>query len=304
MAITIQNSYIETFERIVRQLAQQSDTRLRMCVTERAEQSEKHNWDRLAESDAVEKTAARVATPVGGDTPGFNFAVPAGFSDEQIGWSRRVSNARTFHTGDIFEHEDPQQMLIDPESAIAESLAMNMRRAFDDLIIEEAVAAADNGAGGTATFPAGQIVGDGTGEISLDFILQVGELFHANDVDPDLTKYWILGPKQWRKLMQLLEITSSDFMGGMPLSTGILPNTAGFTFIHSNRLDAPQVDEITNLVFTRKALGMHVAQDLKVKVAERADLSFAWQVYAHWTAGVVRVEDEHIVQAHLADTIT
>ena len=298
MPITIDNAYIETFERNVRQLAQQSDSRLRMCVTERAEQSEKHNWDRLAESAAVQKTAARVATPTGGDQAGG-----AGSTD-QIEWTRRVSNAKTFHTGDIFEAEDPVQMLIDPQSAIAESLAMNMRRAIDDLIILEATALADDGAGGTVALPASQIIGDGTGEITLDFILEVGELFHANDVDPDLTKYWILGPKQWRKLMQLLEITSADFMGGMPLSTGVLPNTAGFTFIHSNRLNIPAADQIDNLVFTRKAVGMHVSQDIKVKVAERADLSFAWQVYAVWTMGAVRVEDEHIVKAHLADTIT
>ena len=298
MAITIQNAYIETFERNVRQLAQQSDARLRMCVTERAEQSEKHNWDRLAESAAVEKTAARVATPMGGDQAGG-----VGNTD-QIPWTRRVSNAKTFHTGDVFEAEDPIQMLIDPQSAIAESLAMNMRRAIDDLLILEAIAAADDGAGGTVTFPVGQVVGDGSGEITLDFILEVGELFHANDVDPDLTKCWILGPKQWRKLMQLLEITSGDFMNSKPLASGILPNTAGFTFIHSNRLNIPSADEIDNLVFTRKAIGMHVAQDIRVKVAERADLSFAWQVYASWTMGAVRVEDEHIVKAHLADTIT
>ena len=296
MAINISNVYIETFERNVRQLAQQSDSRLRRWVTERAEQSEKHNWDRLAASAAVAKTAARVATPVGGDQTGG-----AGSTDG-LDWTRRVSIAETFHTGEIYEAEDPVQMLIDPQSSITVNLAMNLRRAIDDLIIAASTGLADDGQGGTVALPVGQVVGDGTGEITLDTILEVGEIFHANDVDPDEEKVWILGPKQWRKLMQLLEIT--DFMGGMPLSTGVLPNTAGFTFVHSNRLNIPSADEIDNLVFTRKAIGLHVPKDIKVRVAERADLSFAWQVYGVWTMGSVRTEDEHIVKVHLADTIT
>lgn len=298
MAITISEVYIETFERNVRQLAQQSDSRLRMCVTERAEQSEKHNWERLAPSLARAKTSARMATPMGGDQDGG-----VGNTDGLV-WSRRVSIAETWDSGEVYEAEDPVQMLIDPQSAITVNLAMNLRRAIDDIIITAATGLATIGDGTTVALPVDQVIGDGSGEITLDTILEVGETFHANDVDPDETKYWILGPKQWRKLMQLLEITSSDFMGGHALATGVLPNTAGFTFIHSNRLNVPSADELDNLAFTRKALGLHVSQDIKVKVAERADLSFAWQVYGVWTMGCVRVEDEHMVKVHLADTIT
>ena len=52
MAISIPAAYIETFESNVRQLAQQKRSRLRNCVTEVNNQSEKHNWDRLAASAA------------------------------------------------------------------------------------------------------------------------------------------------------------------------------------------------------------------------------------------------------------
>ena len=297
MPITISQAYIETFEQNVRHLAQQSDTRLRRWVTEKSEQSEKHNWDRLAQSAAVQKTAARVATPVGG-----NAAGGAGSTDG-LDWTRRVSLAQTWHTGEIFEAEDPVQMLIDPNSSITMNLAMNMRRAVDDILIVAALAAADDGDGGTVTFPVGQTVGDGTTAITLDTILEVGELFHANDVDPDEEKVFVIGPTQWRKLMQLLEITSSDFMNSKALSTGYLPNTAGFTFVLSNRLNVPSATELDCLAFSRKALGLHVPKDIVVRVAERADLSFAWQVYASFVMGSVRVEDEHIVRVHLADTL-
>jgi len=63
MAITISNAYIQTFERTVRQLAQQSITRLRAYVTEKGVESSKHNWDRLGKGDFATKAAARTATP-------------------------------------------------------------------------------------------------------------------------------------------------------------------------------------------------------------------------------------------------
>ena len=76
MAISIDNVYIQTFENIVRHLAQQKQARLRMCVDERGVSSEKHNWERMGKNAAVEKTSARQATP-----------------ENDSDWSRRVSIA-------------------------------------------------------------------------------------------------------------------------------------------------------------------------------------------------------------------
>jgi len=297
MVVTISQAYIETFEENVRHLAQQSDTRLRRFVTEKATTGEKHNWDRLAQSAAVQKTSARTGTPAGGDGSG------AVGSTDGLDWDRRVSLAETWHTGEIFEQEDPVQMLIDPQSSIATNLAMNMRRSVDDIIITAATADALDGDGGTVAFPAGQVVGDGTTPITLDFVLQVQELFNQNDVDPDEPKCAVIGPTQQRKLMQLMEVTSGDYQNAKALATGVLPNWMGFTWIVSNRLLIPALDEISTLFFSRKAIGMQVNKDITARIAERVDMSFAWQVYCHLTMGAVRTEDEHIVHGHLADTI-
>jgi hypothetical protein len=55
---------------------------------------------------------------------------------------------------------------------------------------------------------------------------------------------------------------------------------------------------------TAKAIGLHVAGDIQTRVAERPDMSFAWQIYLMLQMAAVRVEDEHIVRAHFADTVT
>jgi hypothetical protein len=297
--ITISNAYIETFERNVRHLAQQSDTRLRQFVTEVNEQSEIHNWDRLAQSAAVQKTAARVATPVGG-----NAAGGAGSTDG-LDWSRRRTLIRTFHTGELFEAEDPVQMLIDPQSSIVMNLAMNMKRQVDDIIIDAALKNATDGDGAAVPFPAGQKIGDGTTVITLDTVLEVEEKFLSNDVDPDERKCFVISPRQKRKLMQLMEVTSGDFQASKALATGRLPNWMGFDWIVSNRLT-----DITNpgtsidcLAFTRKGLGLHVARDISSRVSERDDLSYAWQVYAVLTMDAVRTEDEHVVHIDLLNSV-
>ena len=298
MAITIPAAYIETFESNVRQLAQQKISRLRMCTTEVNKQSEKHNWDRLAASSARQKTSARMVSPSGGNGSG------AVGSDDGLEWTRRNTVIKVYDTGEVIEPEDIVQMLIDPKSASTENLVMNMARQVDDIIIPAATGLAADGAGGTSAFPAGQIVGDYSEEISLDFILQVDEKFYENDVDPDEPRYFVIGPKQRRKLLQLIEVTSSDFQARQALATGYLPDFMGFNWIVSNRLVVPLADQLDCLAFTRKALGLHVAGDITSRVAERPDMSFAWQVYLMLQMDCVRVEDEHIVWAQLADTVT
>jgi len=297
MAINIPNAYIETFENTVRQLAQQKNSRLRSCVSEVNNSSEKHNWDRLAQSQARAKTSARMVSPAGGNGSG------AVGSTDGLDWTRRNTVVAAYDTGEVIEQENIVQMLIDPKSASTESLVMNMQRQVDDIIIAAAIGPAGDGAGGTTTLPASQIIGDYTTEISLDFCLQVQEVYDDNDVDPDEERYMVIGPKQKRKLMQLIEVTSSDFADTKALASGYLPGFLGFNWIVSNRLNVPTTDQLDCFSFTRKGLGLHVAGDISTRVAERADMSFSWQIYLMLQMAAVRVEDEHVVWARLADTI-
>lgn len=286
MAITIDKVYIQTFERNVRHLAQQADTRLRRFVTEKATDGQKHNWERLGSGEASLKAAARVATPTS-DLP----------------WSRRVSLAQTYHMGETVEQEDVVQMLIDPNSNVSAAIANGMKRKIDDILIAAATGTALNGDGTTSTFPAGQVVGDGTGAISIDNILEVQEKFYKNDIDPDESKVMVISPTVQRKLMSLMEVTSGDYQNSKALATGMLPNWMGFDWVVSNRLLVPVAGQISCLAFTKRALGFQVNRDITAKVAEDPSLSFAWRIYAHMTMGAVRTEDEHIVHLKVKNAI-
>ena len=285
--VNIDDAYIQTFESNVRHIAQQKEAKLRGFNQTKNESSQNHNWEVLGVLDATEKTAARTATP-----------------EQDALWGRRVSLARTYHIGTSTELEDPVQMLVDPNSNLTRSVAMGMNRKFDDVIIEAATGDALLGDGTTSAFPAGQLIGDGTQVISFDLITQVQELFMQNDIDPDVPKVMVVGPTQVRKLMQLTEQTSQDFVSAQRLlSYGIVPNWMGFTWINSTRLLIPLATQLSCLAFTQDAIGVNINKEISVKVAEDPSISFANRIYSYMTLGAVRVEDEQIVHLKVKDAI-
>jgi len=290
MANTIANVYVQTFENNVRHLAQQSVTKLRGHVQERSTSSLNHNWERLGTIEATTKSTRLQATP-----------------SQDIPWSRRRSVAATYNAADSTEQEDPVQMLVDPASNLTRALAAAMRRKVDDVIIAAATGNAQDGDGSAVAFPAGQTIGNGSAAISFDYVTQVQELFMSNDIDPDMPKVAVVGPTQVRKLMQLTEQTSADYVSRQALqqlnATGIVPNWMGFTWIMSTRLLAPSSGELSCLFFTDRAIGLAVNKDITARVAEDPSVSFAWRFYLHMTMGAVRVEDEQIVELHVADTV-
>jgi hypothetical protein len=259
---------------------------------ERSVQSEAHNWERMASSDAVAKSAGVVSTP-----------------DANTAWSRRMSIPKTFHINDNTQQEDIVQMLVDPNSNYARAHGMAMKRAHDDEIISACYGAALDG-DGTTTIPvdSGQIVGDGTAPISFDMITEVTEKFLANDVDPDEEKVWVLTPGDMRKLLQLTEATSADFNALRPLQAkGYVESWMGYTWVVSTRLagnaDDPAAAGVSNIVMSKKAIGFQVNKDITARVQEDPSISFAWRVYCHSTFGAVRVEDEHLVLAQTTGTV-
>ena len=287
MSINISNVYVQTFENNVRHLAQQSEARLRMCVQERAVSSEKHNWETMGSNEASLKAGPRTPTP-----------------ENDSDWGRRTSIAETFDIGDTTEQEDPVQMLVDPNSNIARSIGMAMRRQVDDVIIAAATGDSRDGDGASVPFPVGQVVGDGTTPFTFDGVTEVYERFMENDIDPDITKYMVIGPKQLRKMQQLTEYTSSDYVNIKALaSSGFVKAWMGFDWIVSTRLLEPDTDEISCFAKTDRAIGLQMNRDITTRVAEDPSTSFLWRIYAYMTLGAIRVEDEQIVHWHLADTL-
>lgn len=287
MAITIDSAFIEEYEDNVRHLAQQKETRVRPHVTEVSSGGEAYNFERLGPTDAVEKTGRRV---------------PTVYVDDD--WTRRVAQPKTFTHTMTVEHEDKVQMLVNPDSNYAMNQAMAMNREMDSIVIEACSADALDGDGALVPIPASQIIGDGLSPISFDLITASQEQFMSDEIMPDYAKVMIVGPTQIRKLMQLTEQTSADYVQAQALQRyGIVPNWMGYTWIVSNLLEAPAVDELYCIAMTTMAIGLAVNQDTFTRIGEDPSHSYMWQVFSQFTMGAVRVEDEHVQLIHVADTL-
>lgn len=300
MAISIDNSYVQTFQSNVRLLAQQGDTLLRKFVTEVHNQSESHNFDMLGTAAARAKTSARMVSPAGGSSSGGVGTTT------QLAWTRRKTLIKTYDSGEQIEQEDPRQMMIDPNAPITRSLAQGMKRKVDDILISAANDPVLDGDGNSVAFDTGQVVGGATTIISVDLLLSVNQLFMENDVDPDEERVLVISPVQYRTLMNIDKLTSADYQALKGLATGYLPNFLGFHHvIISNRLGntttPPTAGQIYCLAFTRRALGLHISRDIWAEVAPRPDMSFAWQFYTAMSMAATRIEDSHLIRIHLKD---
>ncbi|MGW8177965.1 MAG: phage capsid protein [bacterium] len=285
MAITIDSAFINEYEDNVRHLAQQMGTRLRPYVLEVASGGEAYNFERLGPTDAVEKTGRRV---------------PTEWIDDD--WSRRVAQPRTFNHTMTVEHEDRVQMLVNPDSNYAYNQAMAMNREIDKLIIEACSGDALDGEGTLNPIPASQIIGDGTEPISFDLVTASQEQFMKDEIMPDQARVMVVGPTQVRKLMQLTENTSADYVRANQLQQyGIAPNWLGYNWVVSNLLEAPAAGELYCLTFTSRGPALAVNQNTFTRISENPSYSYMWQVFSQWTMGAVRVEDEHVQLLHVAD---
>lgn len=289
MGQSVGNVYVQTYETTVRHLAQQGTTRLRPWVMEKSVQSEGHNWERLGYQEATEKVGRLVNTP-----------------EQDYPWSRRKSIPVTYHTGDSTEQEDIVQMIVDPNSNIAAAQAKAMRRSHDDEIIRAAVGDSRDGNGDMVPFDTNQNIGDATTPFNFDLVTAVSEKFLENDIDAEEEKVFVISPKQARKLLQITEATSADYVFVKPLAmNGYVTNWMGYTWIVSTRLLSPAGDDSDKYLFamTKKALGLQMNKDIWARVSEDQTKSYAWRIYCASTFGAIRVEDEHLVRVHVQNTL-
>lgn len=293
MAFTIDKAFIKSYENTVRHLAQQGESKLRGRIAEKGPTSEEHSF-KIVGPQTMGLKSARGTGGRRADSP-VNDTV----------WSNRVAIPTTYDGGDTVEKEDELRMVISPTSEITKAFGMAAKRQFDDVIIDAADADALDEEGAANVFPAGQIVGDGLSEISFDKVTEIGELFQTNDIDPDVPKTAVIGPKQARKLMHDPKATSGDYVNAKQLvSGGYVRNWMGFDWIVSNRLNSKGAGRVSCLFFTAAALGLLVLEDISGDIAKNPSKSFMWQLYYRFTAGAVRVEDKQIVLFDAKNTVT
>ncbi len=213
--------------------------------------------------------------------------------------------------GTMVDKIDTLRMIIDPTSPLAQAGVAGMNRKTDDIIITAFFATAKTGENGTtdeAFDTTNYQVGVDTGGTasSLNVAkLQEAVRMHiaANKEELDEPLYAAIGSYEHDALLKEIEVVSRDFNGGQPvLVDGIIKRFMGINFIITERLN---ITSGNRLIPVWRPSGMHLGtwDGLTARVTERADKSYAWQVYNSMTRGSTRVEQGKVVQVLCDDQI-
>ena len=285
MSTQITTSFVEQYSANVSLLAQQTGSKLRSAVDVESVRGKSAFFDQIG------VTAAQLRTSRHGSTPQIDTP-----------HSRRKVSLDTFEWGDLVDDSDKVRMLIDPTSTYSRAAAAAMNRSIDDVIITAMNASANTGvSGGTSTaLPSSQktATSDQSDGLTIDKLRSAKYILDNNDIDPSLKRFLVCGPKQIQDLLEVTEVTSSDYAVVKALATGTINSFLGFEFIMSTRLNKDTTYTTDRLVFafTEDAIKLALGKDVSAKISERADKSYSTQVYYSMDLGATRMEEEKVVQ--------
>jgi hypothetical protein len=281
MSTQITTAFVQQFSANIQMLSQQMGSLLRDAVDVESVNGEKAFFDQVGAASAVLRTSRHADTPLV-DTP----------------HSRRMVTMSDYEYADLIDDQDKVRLLADPTSTYSRAAAAAMGRAMDDVVIAAALGTAQTGKDGSTStaLPSGQKVAHGSAGLTIAKLLSAKEILDANSVDPSITRHIVVSPKQISDLLNNTTVTSSDFNTVKALAQGELNTFVGFNFIVSNRLTTDSNSDRQVIAFASDGIKLAVGKEPSARIDERADKSYATQVYYCQSVGATRMEEEKVVE--------
>ena len=281
MSVQITTAFVNQFSSNIQMLSQQMGSLLRNAVDVETVNGEKAFFDQVGSAAAVLRTTRHADTPLI-DTP----------------HSRRMVTMSDYEYADLIDDQDKVRLLVDPTSTYARAAAAAMGRAMDDVIISAALGTSLTGKDGTTSTPFdsnNQIAVGGAG-LTLAKLIEAKEILDSNDVDPSIPRYIAVSPKQITNLLDDPEVTSADFNTVRALVKGELDTYVGFKFVTTNRLGLDGSGDRRCFAWAMDGIKLAVGKEPTARIDERADKSYATQVYYCMSVGATRMEEAKVVE--------
>jgi hypothetical protein len=212
-----------------------------------------------------------------------------------------------YEWADLIDDQDKLRMLIDPTSPYAINGAYALGRAMDNLIISAALGSAKTGENGTTTtaFDTSNqqvtVGGTPTG-LTVAKLRSAKKILLANEVDVEMDPLYIaVTAKQLDDLLGTTEVTSSDYNTVKALVQGQVDTFMGFKFIHTELLGVNGSSHRRVVAWAKSGLHLGMWNDINSKIDQRADKSYATQVYVKGTFGATRTEEKKVVEILCAE---
>lgn len=297
MSVNITTFYVQEYARILNELVQQKDSRLRKACTEQRYEGKAGSPVEQVGAIAMQAVTSRYQ--------------PMGRVDAPT--DRRWVYPSDFDLPQLLDSFDKLRLLVDPKSKFVQNAHFAANRQIDDLIISAMFGTSKTGETGqnSITIPSTQVVSVQQGAssptgLTVAKLREALRILRANEAIPDNDEpadvYCVAGAKQLDNLLAEVQVVSSDFNGGQPvLKEGRVQRFLGVEFIHSERLPTGTDDQsgTSTKVGLWQKEGMHfgIWNDITTDVAQRKDLQgLPWQAYVYMTAGATRLEEKRLVQ--------
>jgi hypothetical protein len=173
-----------------------------------------------------------------------------------------------------------------------------MGRAMDDVIISAALGTAQTGKdGATATaLPSAQKIAVASSGLTIAKLVSAKEILDSGNVDPSIPRHIVVSPKQVSDLLNNTTVTSSDYNTVKALAMGEINTFVGFQFHVSNRLGTDGSGDRQVIAFAGDGIKLAVGKEPAARIDERADKSYATQVYYCQSIGATRMEESKVVE--------
>jgi len=284
MSSNITTAFVQQYSANVQMLSQQMGSLLRDKVRVESVVGKNAFFDQVGSVTAVEKTSRHSDTPQI-DTPHAR---------------RRVSLA-DYEFADLIDQQDKVRLLIDPTSSYAQAAAMAMGRAIDDVIISAALGTAYTGETGSTSTANANSIAHGSGGLTVAKLRTAKQTLDLSDVDPSIPRHIIVSPRQISDLLNITEVTSADFNTVKALANGEINTYLGFNFIVSNRLALSSTTR-SCIAFAQDGIALGIGKDVNARIDERADKSYATQVYYCMSIGATRMEEDKVVEVQCTES--
>jgi len=204
-----------------------------------------------------------------------------------------------FEIADLVDDQDKLRLIADPTSTYALNMVYAIGRAMDDKIIAAALGTAKTGKQGvdTTIFDTDNTIASSSVGLTVLKLREAKKILMANEVDIDNDQLFVaVTAEQHDDMLSETQSTSLDYNNKATLVDGKITAFMGFNFIHTERLGIDGASARRLPCWAKSGMHLGLWNDITTRISERADKSYATQIYAKGTFGATRLEEGKVVE--------
>ena len=260
---------------------QQSKSKFDAFVDSISFSGERKRFDRLQKMTSQKRTSRKAATPI------------TDASTDSV-WCYR----ETYDLANKIAEEDARNLapLVLPNSDYVMAHTKAYNRDKDVVAYKAAIGNVMTGEAGTtpSALPSGQKIAHGSTGLTIAKLLNVVEILNGADLDEEMQRIIVVGPKQITTLLNTTEIKSADYNSVKALANGQIDTFMGFKFVMSNLLDV--ASGVRSCVAWCKGAIKRVDGGTRTMIDRLPQESQATQIHSFWDLSACRMYDEGVVQ--------